>query len=479
MRRVYQILMLLIIITINGCKLGPDFQKPVYNGPDKYRFTPEETVKTVNLRWWELFDDEVLDSLIKIALNENKDVLTAAAKVEYARINVGYTKADQWPSFGYLGGVKGTGMGKDVSSGFAVYPQFSWEIGFWGKYKRLNEAARAEFLASEYAKRTIEMELISAVATTYFNILAGYEELAIAKGTLASRDSVLQIMKTKYEGGKISLIDYNQAKIQRDAAAAVIPSYQRVVVLNENILSVLLGKMPGKIKTGKSFNDQKYILDIPVGLPSELLKRRPDILQAEQVYKARNAEIGVAEAMRWPSFSLTGLLGMASADLLSLNAIGLTWSAGASLTGPLFEFGKNKRRKEMAVQNARMAMLDYEKKVQQAFKDVEDALISISTYKEEVAVQESRSVTAIESEVISHVRYNEGATTYLEVLEQQRQAFTSRLELVTARLKLLTSYISLYKALGGGWLSPEEEKEYLDSISGNNNSSKAEEKINK
>ncbi len=468
MRRTVQIFILLLVLGFGGCKLGPDFQKPQYTGPDRYRFDSTQTVQTVNLRWWELMDDPVLDTLIKIALNENKDVLVAAARVESARANIGYTKADQWPVFSYVGGIDAGGSGNSVSSGFNVYPQFSWEIGFWGKYRRLNEAARAEFMASEYAKRTVELSLISAVASTYFYILSSYEQLDITQKTLASRDSALLIMKDKYDGGMITRMDYNQAKIQRDIAASTIPTYERIIGLNENALSILLGRMPHSITVGQPFQDHKYELDIPVGLPSELLERRPDVRQAEEIYKAQNAQIGVAEAMRWPSFNLTGLFGLASTDLLSLNAIGLTWSAGATLLGPLFEFGKNKRRVEMAVQNARISLLSYENTVQQAFKDVEDALVGISTYKKEIVVQESRVKTAIESESLSYVRYNEGATTYLEVLEQQRQSFSSQLELVTARINLLNSYILLYKALGGGWLSPEEEKAYFNSLQNNN-----------
>ena len=467
MRRIVQVFILLLVLGFGGCKLGPDFQKPQYSGPGRFRFDSSETVQTVNLRWWELMDDPVLDTLIAIALRENQDVLIAAARVESAKANIGYTKAGQWPVFRYGAGVSVGGDAESVTSGFTVYPQFSWEIGFWGKYRRLNEAAQADYLASEYAKRTVQLSLISSVATTYFYILASEEQLDIARNTLASRDSGLLIMQDKYDGGMITLMDYNQAKIQRDIAASTIPTYQRIIVLNENALSIMLGRMPQNITLGKPFTEHKYEMDIPVGLPSELLERRPDVLQAEEAYRAQNAQIGVSEAMRWPSFNLTGLFGVASTDLLSLNAIGLTWSAGATLLGPLFEFGKNKRRVEMAVQNARMALLDYERTVQQAFKDVEDALVSIASYRKEVAAQESRSKTAIESENLSYVRYNEGATTYLEVLEQQRQSFSSQLELVSARVNLLNSYILLYKALGGGWLSPEEEKAYLQQLNQN------------
>ncbi len=473
MRRIVQTFILLLVLGFGGCKMGADFQRPQYTGPDRFRFDSSQTVQTVNLRWWEMMDDPVLDTLIMIALRENKDVLITAARIESARANIGYTKSNQWPVFTYAAGVEAGGSSSNVSSGFKVYPQFQWEIGFWGKYRRMNEAARAEYLASEYAKRTVQLSLVSAVATTYFYILATYNQLTIAENTLASRDSAQLIMKDKYDGGMITRMDFNQAKIQRDIAASTIPTYQRVIALNENALSILLGRMPQNITVGKPFRDHRYELDIPVGLPSELLERRPDILQAEAVYEAQNAQIGVAEAMRWPSFNLTGLLGLASNDLLSLNAIGMTWSAGATLFGPLFEFGRNKRRVEMAIQNARISLLDYESTVQQAFKDVEDALVSISTYKNEVVIQESRAETAIESESLSYVRYNEGATTYLEVLEQQRQSFSSQLELVTARMNLLNSYILLYKALGGGWLSPEEEKAYLDSLqNGGNNTGK-------
>jgi multidrug efflux system outer membrane protein len=265
-------------------------------------------------------------------------------------------------------------------------------------------------------------------------------------------------MEDKYEGGMISLMDYNQAKIQRDVAAVMVPTYERMIGLTENSLSILLGRMPQKIVTGEPFHKHKYELNIPAGIPSELLQRRPDVKMSEQIYRSANARIGVAEALRWPSLSLTGMLGAASTDLTSFNAIGLSWSAGASIFGPLFQFGKNKRRVEMAAADARAALLEYEKTVQQAFKDVEDALVNISTYRKELKAQESRASTSMESEKMSYVRYNEGNTTYLEVLEQQRSSFSAQLDVLTTRLNLLNSYILLYKALGGGWMTPEEER---------------------
>jgi multidrug efflux system outer membrane protein len=438
--------------------LGPNFQRAEYEGPSKYRFDTSNATQTVNIRWWELFNEPELDTLINTALVNNKDVIIAAGRIELARINMGYVKAEQWPSFYYNVGISGKGASGNGGGSFNAYPSLSWEIGFWGKYRRMNEAAQADYLSTEFAKRTVQISLVSAVASTYYGILAAKNQLAIAEKTLLSRDSAIIIMYDKYEGGMISLMDYNQAKIQRDIAAVAVPTYRRIVSLSENALDYLLGNEPQNKDFTTNFDNCKYELDIPVGLPSELLERRPDILMSEQIYHAQMANIGVAEALRWPSLSLTGLLG-ASADLAAFNTMGATWSAGASLLGPIFQFGQNKKRVEMAKQSAIIAKTDYEKAVIQAFKETEDALISINTYREELKAQESRAETAISSETLSYIRYNEGSTTYLEVLEQQRQSFSAQLDLSQTQLNLLNSYILLYKAIGGGWLSPEEEQQ--------------------
>lgn len=452
----------LLLLGMSGCMLGPNFQKSDYTGPDNFRFASTEGDSIINLRWWELFDDPVLDTLIKSALQNNKNVLMAASRLEAARANIGFTKADQNPAIRFGVGAGVSGFNDNVSSDFYAVPELNWEIGFWGKYRRMNEAAQADYLASEYAKRTVELGLISAVASTYFTIVSSYDQLQISINTLASRDSGLNIMRGKYEGGLIALIDLNQAQIQRDLAATAVPTYRRIIAMNENALSILLGKMPDDIEMGVRFYKQEYELDIPIGIPSELLERRADIKQAEAVYMSQNAQIGISEAMRWPSLNLTAALGAASPDLVSLTAYGLSWSVGSSLFGPIFQFGKNKRRVEIAVANAQTALLQYEETSLQAFKEVEDALVSIETYREELVAQESRTITAIESEELANIRYTEGSTTYLEVLEQQRQSFSAQLDLLTNRYNLLNSYILLYKALGGGWLSPEEELLFLE-----------------
>ena len=455
----------ILILYVSSCKLGPNYQQPVVDSPDSFRFdTINPNDSMINLKWWELFKDPVLDTLIVNALENNKDVLSTAAKVDAARANIGFTKADQWPTFNYLIGAGSSGQGSNNTNSFYAYPELVWEIGFWGKYRRMNEAARAQYVASEYGKRSVQVSLISAVATAYFTIIAANTQLEISQKTLLTRNNGLVIMQDKFDGGLISEMDRNQAKIQRDLAATVIPGFKRVIALNENSLSVLVGEPPQEIETGFIFMDQDYELDIPVGIPSEILTRRPDIMAAAATYESQNAQIGVAEAMRWPSLSLTGLLGLASNDLSALTAQGLAWSASANLYGPIFQFGKNKRRAEIARYNAYASLVDYEGVVLQSFKEVEDALVKIDTYKEEMNAQETRAQTAITSEELAQVRYTEGLTTYLEVLEQQRQSFNSQLDYVIARLNVLNSYVLLYKSLGGGWLSEEEELFFNDQL---------------
>lgn len=450
----------MLALMMNSCLLGPDFVQPEYNVSANYRFdTNYSTDSVINLRWWEIFQDPVLDTLIVQALESNVNLLATAKRIEAAKTNIGYVKADQWPAFTYGVGVSGSGIADNSQSAFFGNPQLGWEIGFWGKYRRLTESAQAEYLASEYGRRTLQISLISSVSTAYFNLLGSYEQLQISENTFKSRDSGLVIMDARYQGGMISLMDYNQAKIQRDAAEASIPGFKRAIALNENALSILLGKAPDSIMVGESFHLQNIDMVIPVGLPSTLLTRRPDVLQASEKYRSLNAQIGAAEAARWPSFNITGLLGVASPSLSSFSGAGLAWSTSATIAGPIYQFGKNKKRVEIATYNAQASLLDYEGVVIQAFKEVEDALVKIQTYNEQRVSLESKMETAVESEVLSKVRYDQGTTTYLEVLEQQRQSFSSQLDFITVRLNVVNSYVLLYKALGGGWLSEEEEKQ--------------------
>ena len=468
MKKIISILILGIIVFISACKLGPNFQKPEYTGPTSFRFDSITTDTIVNLRWWEMFNDDILDTLIAQALENNKDVMVAAARVDAAAANLGYTKADQWPTFGFnVGAGTGNSIGgmvttNEVSSNYFAFPQMDWEIGFWGKYRRLNESARASLLASEYGLRTVQMSLITAVASTYFSLLDNQAKLRISQETLAARDSSTQIIQARYDYGVVPEIDLNQSQIQEAISAAAVPIYKRAVAFNENTLSILLGGYPYAVPTGSYLIDQIEPPDIPNGLPSQLLTRRPDVMQAESEYAAQNARIGAAQAMRWPSLSLTGLLGVATSDLSTLSTAGLGWSASGVILGPLFQFGKNKRRVEIERANTEAALRIYENVALQAFAEVEDALISISTLREELLAQERRYLAAMNAEYLSSERYDKGQTSYLEVLESQRQSFDAQLSYSQTRRNLFGAHIGLYKALGGGWLSVEEEQAYIE-----------------
>ncbi len=465
MKNLYIILLSAIVIYFSGCAAGPDFERPQYTGANEFRFdTVTDTSDTlVNLKWWDLFNDPILDTLIKQSLANNKDVMIAAARIEAARANLGMTKAEQWPSLGYSanaggGNFAGGQLFNTTASNFNAYPEMYWEIGFWGKYRRMNESARATLLASEYGMRTVQISLISAVASTYFSLLEYKKKLEIAQQTYASRDSGMAIIKARFDYGIVAEIDYNQSQIQTAISAAAIPLYERAVAQTENALSILLGNKPDIIVTGKALIDQELPGDIPSGLPSQLLRRRPDVLQAEALYEAQNAKIGVAQALRWPSFNITGLLGYATNDLLAFNAGGLAWAAAGSLTGPLFQFGKNKRRVEIERHNTEAALLEYQNVTLKAFKEVEDALIAVKTYKKQLEAAKIRNDAAINAQMLSAERYDKGQTSYLEVLESERQAFDAQLAYTQTRKELLDAYIALYKALGGGWISPEEEQ---------------------
>lgn len=448
----------IILTYLAGCKVGPDFEHPVVYSPEAFRFNAGLTDTIVNLKWWEMFQDPILDTLIVKALENNLDVLQAAARIEAARANVGATRAGAFPQINAVAGVSHgnfNGIKTEVGSNFYAFPELVWEIDFWGKYRRSTEAAKAELMSSEFAMRTAQISLISAVASTYFQLLDDISKYEISRQTYASRDSGTQIIQYRFDYGVVPEIDLNQSQVQQAIAAASVPVYRRYIAYDQSTMSILLGMAPDTIVTGISLYEQAFPPEIPSGLPSQLLERRPDILQAEADYMQQNALVGVAVAMRFPSISLTGLFGGASNELSTFTTGGFAWSAGASLLGPLFQFGKNKRRVEQQRFLAEAARLNYEATVIQAFKEVEDALITIETLKQELKAQEFRMNAAANAEKLSQERYDKGVTSYLEVLDSQRQSFDAQLSYSSVRRDLMISFIGLYKALGGGWLSEE------------------------
>lgn len=454
------ILLLLIMIFMNSCNVGPNYKRGAIETPGKYRFDSLPSDSSAEILWWKLYDDSTLDSLIKVGLEQNLDVRIAASRIEQAKATVGFNRADQFPKIDVVGNAKlssGNELTLDqrtttLSGGGSL----SWELDFWGKYRRGTEAARAELMGSEYAHRNVQISLIAEIATTYFQLLDFKWRLDISRRTLETREKGLDIIEHRFDEGIIPLIDVNQAQIQRAIAAASVPFYERQLAQTENRLSILLGKNPQNIQTQKLLAELTFPPEIPAGIPSTILERRPDVRQAEALAHAQTARVGVAVAQRFPSFSLTGFLGGASVDLGDISTSGLNWSAEMGLLAPLINFGKNKRRVEIERQKTTQSVLEYEKTVLNAFREVEDALIEIQTLKRENEARKYQARAALQARETSNSRYNKGITSYLEVLENDRSAFEAELQLSSIHQELLSAYIGLYKALGGGWISEEE-----------------------
>ena len=350
MMKVFTYLLLLSgIILVQSCKVGPNYLQPEEKTSKEFRYSAKNTDSIINLKWWDLFKDPVLDTLIVTALRENKDALIAASRIEQARANVSFTKADMGPkitvnaraSRGDL--VNGTLQLNAPINTFSASTGINWELDFWGKFRRGNEAAQANLLATFYGKRALEIALISEVANNYFQLIDYKSRLEISQNTLALRDSTLQIIQARFNEGYTNIIDVNQAQIQKAITQVSIPQFKRSIAFTEHNLSILLGRTPDSIPSLKKLRDYEIPEIIPTGIPSEILQRRPDILEAQEYYRASNAYIGVAQAMRFPTISLTGLLGLGSSDLSNLVSNGLGWTAGAGLGAPLFEWGKKQK----------------------------------------------------------------------------------------------------------------------------------------
>jgi len=455
------LLSLSLAILVAGCMVGPKLEKPVVGSEEQFRFDSIPGDSIINLAWWKLYNDPMLDTLIYTALEYNRDVLTAMSRIEQAYAVLGASKADLWPAFGYdlsatYAQPDAAGGGADPGAYYAITPSVYWELDFWGKVRRANQAAMAEIAASEEALRLVQVSLIAAVADGYFQLLDFDKRLEISRRTWETRKESVWIIEQRFEHGTVPEIDLNQAQQQEAVAAVAIPVYVRGVAHTENYLSILVGQNPRELERGE-LDDRTLPPDIPVGLPSELLMRRPDIVQAEQNFYAETARIGVAQAMRFPSFSITGALGVASGDLSSLlSGDAFVYSIGGSILGPIFNWGKNKRRVEIQKEVAEQALYRYEMTVLNAFREVDDALIDIHTYSEEADSRLRQRDAAINAADLSRARYDGGQTAYLEVLDTERSMFTAELEAAAVRRNQLSAYIYLYKALGGGWITEEE-----------------------
>jgi len=454
--------LVIIASLLAGCALGPDFEEPVVETPEAYLSDSLHVDTQLELSWWDLFDDATLDSLISIALSENRTALIAASRIEEARAALGFTKADIYPKIDIQGSASrgnlaGTNKTEAINENYFLAPVLSWEIDFWGKFRRANEAAVSELIATEYSLSSVQISLVAEVARTYFLLLDYRNRLTISERTLESRLGSLDIIQKRFDRGIIPELDLNQAQIQKEIAAGAIPVHRRLVAVTENALSVLLGRPPVDLELQGDILEWSVPPDIPAGLRSGLLERRPDILEAKYLVRAQNARIGVAQAMRLPAINLTGIFGLASDELSAFTTGENAWSVSGSLVGPLFNFGKNSRRVDIERERTRQALLQYENTVLEAFREVEDALIGVQTYREQMETVERKLTAARNAARLSAERYDKGVTSYLEVLDTERTLFSVELELSELKQTYLNTYVRLYKSLGGGWTSGMNE----------------------
>ena len=452
-----------MVLMLSACAMGPDYEKPEVPVPDAFQEPTIPGASIANLKWWELFQDEELTRLIKMALINNKEVAIAMARIEEARATLGFVRADQFPNLDGTAGasrgnlIPGAGLPGSINETFVLAGNLSFEVDLWGKLRRSTEAARAELLATVEARNVVTITLIADVASVYLLLLDLDERVSIAQRTMKTRQDSLDIIQARFDKGTVPLVDVNQAQIELADAAAQLAALERENQRAENLLSVLLGQNPGPVMRTPGKDEKLLPPEIPAGLPSELLERRPDIRQASQQLAAQTARIGVAEALRFPSLSLTGTLGLASTELDDFfSSSNKAWGLSANFLGPVFDAGRNKSRVEAERARTEQLLKNYELIVLRAFQEVEDSLIDISTYRNE-ALARKRQVTAARSaSKLSFARYNGGVTSYLEVLESDRSLFRAELLASSTTRQELVSIISLYKALGGGWLTEEE-----------------------
>lgn len=438
--------------------MGPDYKRPEAPMPEAFEQTEVSGASIANMNWWELFGDEHLNSLIKLALEQNQDMAIAISRIEEARAALGFVRSDQYPQFGVAAGanrgnsIPGTGFITPVSNNFVLAGNLSYELDLWGKLRRSTESAQAELLATVDASNSVMITLIADVASAYLLLLDLDTRVEISERTLATRIDSLDIIQARFDRGTVALIDVNQAEIEMYDAEAQLFALQREDVQVQNLLSILLGQHPGAIVRHKRNIFSIDPLNIPAGLPSELLERRPDIRTAEQLLAAQTARIGIAEAIRFPSISLTGTLGLASGELSGFfSNDNTTWGLGASLVAPVFDAGRNKRRVEVEIARTEQALLAYQQTVLQALREVEDSLAGVRTYQNEVLARENQEIAAGSAAMLSRARYDGGVTSYLEVLESERSYFRAELLASSTRREQLVNYVTLYKALGGGW----------------------------
>jgi multidrug efflux system outer membrane protein len=447
-----------------GCMMGPDYTRPKFDTPAAFRFEPKSVAETADTAWWKQFGDPVLDSLIAEALANNVNLKVAVANVEQAAGVLTQTRSQLFPQVGYTAAGQRARVSEAEANQSAVQllpnPQTayqalltaSWEIDLWGRIRRQSESALANVLASDDARRGVILSLVASVASDYLQLRGLDEQLVVSKRTLGTYADSVKLYTLQFQYGQTSQMTVAQAQSQYETAAAQIPQIESQIAQTENALSILLGRNPGPIPRGKSIA-QLTLPTVPGGLPSQLLERRPDLMQAEQQLVAANAQIGAAKALYFPTISLTGAFGGASSDLSKLfTGPARAWNYAGTITGPIFTFGLVSGQVTQAEAGQQAALYNYQQSIQNAFSDVDNALIANQKLQEQVAAQ-GRLVAALSDyERLATLQYNGGYTSYTTVLQAQQSLFPAELTLASVKSQVFTSSVNIYKAMGGGWI---------------------------
>jgi multidrug efflux system outer membrane protein len=463
---------ILMMSCLAGCTVGPDYTRPSVDVPAVYRFEEKEAMNSANTLWWRQFEDPILDALIDETLAYNKDIQLATANIEKAAGTLMQSRSQIFPQFNYSGGgTRQRGSEAGASAVPQTYPNpqtaiqgqagASWEIDLWGRIQRLTESAQASLLATEEARQGVILSLVSSVASNYIQILGLDMQLKIAKRTLETYAESVKLFDLQFRYGQVSQMTLEQARTQYETAAGKIPQIESQIAQTENALSILLGRNPGPIARTQTIFQLK-IPEIPEGVPSDVLENRPDIREAEQNLIAANAQIGAARALYFPTISLTGAYGASSAELSNLfTGSARAWSYAGSITGPIFTAGSIAGQVKYAEANRQAAIVSYEKAIQNAFADVENALVSRRKLAEQLRAQQRLVKASKEYERLALLQYKGGYATYLTVLDAQQQLFPAELDYAQYLASSFASYVNIYKAMGGGWVT-ESENLYLN-----------------
>jgi multidrug efflux system outer membrane protein len=466
MRNVILVIMLALLGA--SCTVGPDYKRPAVDVPTGWRLSEKEAKDLAQTAWWAQFNDPILNNLITTALRENKDLMIAAARIEEYAGRYGIVRSGLFPQVGAAGQYTreqvtktgdnrpATGYKTDTETYSAVL-NAGWEIDLWGRIRRSSESAQAQLLATEEARRGVILSLVSSVASAYINLRDLDRQLEISTQTAQSRGASYNLFQERFKGGVISDLELSQNRSQYEEALASIPGLEKAVTQQENGLSVLLGRNPGPVLRGKTI-DTLSLPAIVAGMPSDLLERRPDIRQAEQTLIAANAQIGVAKAAYFPTISLTGAFGSASGDLSDLfKGPSKVWQYSAPITMPIFTAGAiaGSVREAEAVQQ--QALISYQQTIQNAFREVDDALTNRAQTAKQLAAQKNQVDSLRQYAGIARMRYDNGYTDFLTVLDAERSLFNAELSYTQTQGELHLALINLYKAMGGGWIEGAEQ----------------------